>query len=86
MRIEFIEEKRFETHLACSKSTGFPAGLRYVAGDSRLPSSVHGKEKREDGVLVVGTESSRPGGPSWSLPGLPATHVAVVAGRFSGFA
>ena len=54
MRIEFIEEKRFETHLACSKSTGFPAGLRYVAGDSRLPSSVHGKEKREDGVLVVG--------------------------------
>ena len=31
MRIEFVEEKRFETHLACSKSTRRSAGFRYVA-------------------------------------------------------
>ena len=54
MRIEFIEEKSFETHLACSKSTGCSAGFRYVADDSRLAGSVHGEERREEGVVVGG--------------------------------
>ena len=54
MSIQFVEEKRFGTHLVCSKSTGCSAGFRYAADDSRLAGYVHGEERRGEGVVVVG--------------------------------